>query len=54
MSRYGWGWNAFIKEANMGQGILFPTWLRAYLTWGLPLIVLAIFFNGYYALFFNK
>ena len=54
MSRYGWGWNAFIKEANMGQGILFPTWLRAYLAWGLPLIVLAIFFNGYYALFFNK
>ena len=54
MSRYGWGWNAFIKEANMGQCILFPTWQRAYLTWGLPLIVLAIFFNGYYALFFNK
>ena len=54
VSRYGWGWDNFIKEANTGKGAAFPTWLRFYLNWGLPLIVLAIFINGYYALFFSK
>lgn len=54
VSRYGWGWDNFIKEANTGKGKAFPTWLRFYLNWGLPLIVLAIFVNGYYALFFSK
>lgn len=54
VSRYGWGWDNFIKEANTGKGTAFPTWLRFYLNWGLPLIVLAIFVNGYYALFFSK
>ena len=54
VSRYGWGWDNFIKEANTGKGAAFPTWLRFYLNWGLPLIVLAIFVNGYYALFFSK
>ena len=52
-SRYGWGWDNFIKEADTGRGLAFPKWLRFYLTYILPLIVLAIFFNGYYALFFK-
>ena len=52
-SRYGWGWDAFIREADTGSGMAFPKWLRFYLTWILPLVVLVIFFNGYYALFFK-
>ena len=54
VSRYGWGWDNFIKEANTGKGAAFPTWLRFYLNWGLPLIVRAIYVNGDYALFFSK
>lgn len=50
-SRYGWGWDNFIKEADTGKGIAFPKWIRFYATYILPLIVLVIFFNGYYALF---
>ena len=53
-SRYGWGWDNFIKEANTGKGTAFPTCVRFYVTWILPLIVLVIFVNGYHALFFSK
>ena len=50
-SRYGWGWANFIAEADTGKGIPFPKWIRFYATYILPLIVLYIFFNGYYAMF---
>lgn len=52
-SRYGWGWNNFIREADTGKGVPFPKWIRFYATYILPLIVLYIFCNGYYALFFK-
>lgn len=51
VTRYGWGWNHFIKEANTGLGIRFPTWLRRYMTYGIPLIVLFLFVRGYWILF---
>lgn len=50
-SRYGWGWNNFIAEADTGKGIPFPKWIRFYAIYILPLVVLYIFFNGYYAMF---
>ena len=53
-SRYGWGWKNFFQEVNTGEGLKFPQWLRVYMTWGLPLIVLYIFVTGYYSIFFAK
>ena len=53
-SRYGWGWKNFLREADTGRGVAFPQWIRCYVTYILPLIVLVIFLNGYYALFFSK
>ena len=50
-SRYGWGWDNFIREADTGEGIAFPKWIRFYATYILPLIVLYIFINGYLAIF---
>lgn len=52
VTRYGWGWDNFLTEANQGKGLKFPTQLRFYVTYILPLIVLWIFFAGYYTLFF--
>ena len=52
--RYGWGWKNFLREADTGAGVKFPAWSRFYLTYILPLVVLIIFANGYYALFFAK
>lgn len=53
VSRYGWGWDNFIKEANTGKGLKFPTqkWVRIYVTYILPLIVLVIFIQGYWSKF---
>jgi NSS family neurotransmitter:Na+ symporter len=31
-SCYGWGWDNFIKEANTGKGMAFPTCVRFYVT----------------------
>lgn len=49
VSRYGWGWDSFIDEANQGKGLKFPKGkaFRFYLTFILPLIVLYIFVQGY-------
>lgn len=48
VSRRGWGWDSFTKEANTGSGIRFPAWARGYVTWVLPLIVAFIFIAGYW------
>ena len=52
-SRYGWGWDKFTKEADTGIGIKFPhtRWVRIYVSYILPLIVLFVFFMGYYQKF---
>lgn len=50
-TRYGWGWNNFIKEADTGKGLSFPKFARGYFTYILPLIILFIFINGYYSMF---
>jgi len=46
-SRYGWGWNNFMKEADAGKGIKFPKALREYVSYVLPIIILIIFLAGY-------
>lgn len=52
VTRYGWGWDSFIKEANTGRGVKFPKWIRIYVTFILPIIVLVIFLQGYISKFF--
>ncbi len=53
VTRYGWGWKNFVKEADCGDGLHFPKWSRAYVTFVLPVIVLIIFVMGYYDKFFK-
>ncbi|HJC64797.1 MAG TPA: sodium-dependent transporter [Candidatus Blautia merdavium] len=50
VTRYGWGWDNFIKEANTGEGLKFPKKIRVYLTFILPIVVLYIFLQGYWTL----
>lgn len=52
-SRYGWGWDNFIKEADTGKGLPFPKWIRGYVTYVLPCIVVFIFLMGYKAILFK-
>lgn len=44
--RYGWGWKNFVAEANEGKGLKVANWMRGYMTFVLPIIVLIIFFMG--------
>lgn len=53
VTKYGWGWENFKKEANTGKGAKVQDWMRAYLTYVLPLIVLFIFAFGIYDKFFR-
>ena len=41
-SRYGWGWKNFQEEANEGGGLKIRNWMRFYVSYILPLIVLAL------------
>lgn len=46
VSRCGWGWKNFMEEANTGKGFKMPEWLRFYMTYLLPFIILLIFLLG--------
>ena len=48
VTRYGWGWDSFKKEANTGKGLKIYDWMRFYLAYILPIIVLFIFAFGIY------
>ena len=43
---YGWGWKNFMAEANEGTGLKVAQWMRPYMTYVLPVIVLVIFIIG--------
>lgn len=45
-SRFGWGFEKFSKEANEGKGLKIAKWMRGYMTYILPLIILSIFVLG--------
>lgn len=46
VSRYGWGFDKYLAEANMGKGWKVPVWLRGYLKFVLPIMLVFIFFQG--------
>jgi len=41
-----WGWDKFVAEANTGKGIKVAKWMRVYMKFVLPLIILAVFVLG--------
>ena len=45
-TRYGWGWKNFVAEANEGRGIKVANWMRGYMTFVLPVILIVIFLVG--------
>lgn len=51
-SRYGWGFENFLDEANTGIGFKFPKWTKLYLKYILPCIIIFIFIQGYWTFFF--
>ncbi|MBQ4145946.1 MAG: sodium-dependent transporter, partial [Clostridia bacterium] len=41
--RYGWGWDKYFAEVNTGNGLKLAKWLRPYLAYVLPVIIIAVF-----------
>ena len=52
--RNGWGWDAFMQEANAGEGLKFPVGLKTYVAWGIPALIAFIYLKGYYDMFSGK
>ena len=46
VTRYGWGWDKFVAEANEGKGFKVAQWMRPYVTYVLPVMVLVILIMG--------
>ena len=46
VSKHGWGYENYLKEANIGRGPKMPHWLRPYLLYVLPILILFILIQG--------
>ena len=51
-NKWGWGWSSFLAEANTGKGLKFPAWLKIYVKWIMPVILLILWVQGYVSKFF--
>lgn len=39
---FGWGWDNFFAEANLGKGMKLKPWMKVYMSYILPLIILVV------------
>lgn len=46
-TKWGWGWDSFVDEADAGAGARFPRWMRLWCTYGIPVLGVIIFIMGY-------
>ena len=54
VSKRGWGWKKFMEEANAGRGWKVKNWMRGYITYVLPIIIIALFVIGLVTYFMPK
>ena len=48
VSKRGWGWKNFMAESNIGKGAKIANWMRGYMTYILPAIIMILFVVGMY------
>ena len=46
VTRYGWGFDKYLKEANTGEGLKIPGTLRIYMTYILPVLLIFLIIQG--------
>jgi NSS family neurotransmitter:Na+ symporter len=44
--KFGWGFDKYIEEVNVGEGLKVPKGLRWYFTFGLPILIIVILVQG--------
>ena len=42
----GWGWENFKSESDEGEGLKIQDWMRPYVTWVLPILIIFVFIMG--------
>lgn len=47
VTKRGWGWDAFLAEADAGGGVAFPRWVRPYVRFVLPVLIVVVFVAGW-------
>lgn len=47
VTRYGWGFDNYLKEANTGDGLKIPKWIRVYVTFILPVLLIFLIVQGW-------
>ena len=45
-TKWGWGFDNYLAEANTGSGMKMPVWLKGYFQWILPILIIWIFVSG--------
>ena len=50
-TKKGWTWENFVAEANTGKGAKVQNWMRGYMTYVLPVIVIVLFVVGIISFF---
>lgn len=48
VTRFGWGFENYLKETNTGEGMKMPKGIRIYVTYILPILLLFLTLNGWF------
>ncbi|MCI8483098.1 MAG: sodium-dependent transporter [Lachnospiraceae bacterium] len=48
VTKKGWGFEAYLKEANTGEGLKMPGWIRIYVTYLLPVLLIFLILQGWF------
>ncbi len=46
-TKFGWGFDGYLNECNRGKGIKFPRFIKPYVKYILPVLVLIVFISGF-------
>lgn len=46
VTRFGWGFDKYLEETNAGNGAKMPRWIRVYVTYILPVLILFLIIKG--------
>lgn len=46
VTKKGWGWDNFVNEANTGKGLKIKKFMKGYMTYVLPVLVMFVFIMG--------
>lgn len=52
VTKYGWGFDNYLEEANAGKGVKIPRWIKGYLQFVLPVILIFLLIQGVFGKFF--